>query len=67
LAPEMIEESGHDVTLDYWGLGVLVFELLTGKDPFTPPPSVHDKRQMQTILEQNILVCLIFSPSHDCI
>jgi len=55
LAPEMIEESGHDVTLDYWSLGILTYELLTGKDPFTPPPNVKDPRQMQAMLEQNIL------------
>lgn len=54
----MIEESGHDVSLDYWSLGVLVYELLTGKAPFTPPPTIKDQKQMQQILEQNILVCL---------
>ena len=36
LAPEMILETGHDVHLDIWSLGVLIFELLTGKAPFAP-------------------------------
>ena len=56
LAPEMIEESGHDVSLDYWSLGVLTYELLTGKAPFTPPPGLKDQKQIQQQLEQNILV-----------
>ncbi len=34
LAPEMIKQSGHDETLDHWGIGVLMFELLTGRPPF---------------------------------
>ena len=36
LAPEMIKESGHDESLDIWSIGVLIFELLTGKAPFAP-------------------------------
>ena len=34
LAPEMIDRKGHDTRLDLWNLGVLLFELLTGKAPF---------------------------------
>jgi hypothetical protein len=34
LAPEMIGQAGHDESLDLWNLGVLMFELLTGKPPF---------------------------------
>jgi len=36
LAPEMIKECGHDDKLDIWSLGVLIFELITGKVPFAP-------------------------------
>lgn len=32
----MIQESGHDVSLDLWSLGILIYELLSGKAPFTP-------------------------------
>ena len=34
LAPEMIRQDGHDKSLDYWNIGVLCFELLTGRPPF---------------------------------
>ena len=35
LAPEVIEFKGHNIRVDLWYLGVLIFELLTGWPPFT--------------------------------
>lgn len=34
LAPEVISGSGHSFPVDFWALGVLLFELLTGSSPF---------------------------------
>lgn len=31
VAPEVILNKGHDRAVDFWSLGVLIFELLTGK------------------------------------
>ena len=34
LAPEIINEQGHDEKVDIWCIGVLLFELITGHVPF---------------------------------
>ncbi|KAM8889218.1 cGMP-dependent protein kinase 1-like isoform 1-T1 [Synchiropus picturatus] len=40
LPPELILNKGHDLSLDFWSLGVLVFEMLTGRPPFSGPDPV---------------------------
>ena len=34
LAPEIIRGTGHDWAVDYWELGVFLFELTNGSAPF---------------------------------
>lgn len=33
-APEIIGSDGHGYAVDYWSLGILLFELLVGTTPF---------------------------------
>ena len=34
LAPEIIQSKGHNYSVDWWALGVLIFEMLAGYPPF---------------------------------
>lgn len=34
LAPEIIKNKGHGQPVDWWGLGILIYEMLTGFPPF---------------------------------
>ena len=56
LAPEMIDKSGHDEKLDIWCLGVLAYELLTGKTPFVSQgPKQEARDEVKKRIERNIL------------
>lgn len=55
LAPEMVADKPHNEKLDVWTLGVLLYELVSGKAPFTPPPNIKDKRMVQKELNKNII------------
>ena len=34
IAPEMILGVGHSRAVDYWALGIFIFEMVTGRTPF---------------------------------
>ena len=34
LAPELVQGTGHGKGVDYWALGILIYEMLVGKTPF---------------------------------
>lgn len=41
LSPEMVQNCGHSFEVDAWGVGVLTYESLLGKPPFSAP--THDE------------------------
>jgi serine/threonine protein kinase len=56
LAPEIIQSKGHGKAVDWWALGILIFEMLAGYPPFFDdnPFGIYEK----------ILAGRIYFPSH---
>ena len=55
LAPEMVEQKGHGPGVDIWALGVLLFELLTGKLPFKGYNPMDNSELFNNIKHVNII------------
>ncbi|GBM41080.1 Ribosomal protein S6 kinase alpha-5 [Araneus ventricosus] len=54
MAPEVIKgDDGHDFCVDWWSVGVLTYELLTGASPFT----VEGEKNSQSEISRRILKC----------
>jgi len=34
MSPELIGRKGHNKAVDYWSIGILIFEMLSGMPPF---------------------------------
>ena len=54
LSPELMLSRGHNHAVDFWALGVLIFELLCGRTPFADPDQskvfmkiVHSQRCLE--------------------
>ena len=47
LAPEMLAQQGHGKSVDWYLLGVLLYEMLVGKTPFYS----HNKQQLLDNIE----------------
>jgi len=60
MAPEIITKTGHGKSVDWWSLGILIFEMLTGETPF------HDANRK--VIQQKVLEETPVFPDHvsDC-
>lgn len=62
MAPEIILGKGHDKAADWWSVGVLIFEMLTGQPPFFG--GNRDKVQKKIIKDKIKLPAFLSSEAH---
>ncbi|XP_020282340.1 ribosomal protein S6 kinase beta-1-like [Pseudomyrmex gracilis] len=59
MAPEILTRSGHGKAVDWWSMGSLLYDMLTGSPPFT---SDNRKRTIDKILRGKLNLPLYLTP-----
>lgn len=60
LAPEIVLNDGHDWAVDYWALGVFLFEMISGREPFAAKNPMEVYKQ---IVSGHVEIPSFFSPT----
>jgi len=61
-APEIIQGKEHKKTMDFWSLGVMLFEMLHGKYPFLKGSVKTNDEIFKQILQNNLKMSKSLSP-----
>ncbi|XP_054294431.1 ribosomal protein S6 kinase beta-2 isoform X1 [Pongo pygmaeus] len=59
MAPEILVRSGHNRAVDWWSLGALMYDMLTGSPPFT---AENRKKTMDKILKGKLALPAYLTP-----
>lgn len=62
MSPEIVLGKGHDKAADWWSIGILLFEMLTGKPPFIG--GNREKVQQKIIKDKIKLPAFLSSDAH---
>jgi len=60
LAPEIIKGNGHSCAVDFWSFGILVYEMISGINPFKNDKSRVEK--LKQITDEDVEIYPGFSP-----
>lgn len=56
VAPENVLAHGYNNSVDWWGLGVLLYVLLTGRQPFSSPKTDDPMVVMRRIVDEGYAI-----------
>ena len=56
MAPENVLAKGYNISVDWWGLGVLLYVLLTGRQPFSSPKTDDAMVVMRRIVDEGFVI-----------
>ena len=63
MSPEIILDQGHGQSVDFWALGVLIYELITGRHPFYTPNKDEMYRRILSV--EPVISKLLLPDSQD--
>ncbi|CAJ1366790.1 unnamed protein product [Effrenium voratum] len=66
-APEMVKACGHDCSVDWWSVGVLLFELMAGKPPFESAYPFQTFAKIEKGIDRVRFPALLIGPCEDVI